>query len=59
MKEKSVKLFSNKNERGFINLYIELDGRFIAIKVDDYNGKEKNRARKLAYKLYCLSDEVK
>lgn len=60
MKEKIVKLTAQKTEEGYINLVLSMEGaENINIKVNDYNGKEKKRARKLTYKIYCLCNGVK
>lgn len=60
MKQKNVKLSATINEKGYVNLILSMDGaENISIKVNDFNGKEKNKARKLAYKIYCLCNEVK
>lgn len=60
MKEKNVKLSATLNEKGFVNLVLSMEGaENINIKVNDFNGKEKIKAKKLAYKIYCLCNEVK
>lgn len=41
------------SEKGFIDLTISADTfEDISIKINDYNGKFKARAKKLAYKIY-------
>lgn len=54
----NVKLKALKNEKGFINLaiYSEKLGT-IRIKLDDFNGKDKVKCKKLTYKIYCLTKE--
>ena len=60
MNEKNVKLTATINEKGFVNLVLSMEGcENVNIKVNDFNGKEKKKAKKLAYKIYCLCNEVK
>ena len=54
---KKLELVAEKNEKGFIKLYLtseDLD--YVPIEVCDFGGKDKVKARKLTYKLYCLAN---
>lgn len=60
MKEKNAYLTATKNEKGYIVLSLSLEGaENINIKVNDFNGQDRKKARKLSYKLYCLCNGVK
>ena len=49
-----------KNEKGFIILSVNGGGlENVRLKVDDFGGKDKKKARKLTYKIYCLINGVK
>lgn len=47
-------LRATKNEKGFIKLELFVDGgNPIVIDIADFHGKEKKKARAIAYALYC------
>lgn len=48
----NAKITAQKNEKGFITLYLEVEGIKTTIKVNDYNGVYKKRAKALTYKIY-------
>lgn len=41
-------------EKGFINLTLTIGEVVTSIKVNDYNGNQKKRARALTYKIYKI-----
>ena len=52
---KNATLKAEINKKGFVTLSLSMDGaENIAICVNDFGGKDTKKARKLAYKLYCL-----
>lgn len=53
-----VNLIAEQNEKGYINLYIQVGNeKRIPIKLNDFNGVEKQRCRKLTYKLFMMTHE--
>ena len=56
----NAKITAQKNEKGFITLFIEVNGIKCSVKVNDYNGQYKARAKALTYKIYkCLEEGEK
>lgn len=53
-----VNLIAEKNDKGYINLYIQIgNDKRIPIKLNDFNGAEKQRCWKLRYKLFMMVQE--
>lgn len=50
---------AQKNEMGYITLFLEVEGIKTTIKVNDYNGEYKKRAKALTYKIFKVLEGVK
>lgn len=58
--EKKIEIKAIKNAKGFVVLSLDIgDMHNIPIQVNDFGGKDKKKAKKLTYKIYCLVNEVK
>lgn len=51
-KQQNNALLSAKLENGYVNLTLKVGDIETSIKVNDFGGKQKDRAKKLAYKIY-------
>lgn len=60
-KMKQNATISTKKEKGYISIYLQIEGlnNPIQVKVNDFGGQQKEKARKLTYKIHCLLNEVK